>query len=259
MFCAQTNKNVTGNMQEVMNDIINDDIGGGGTKTRVRLRFSHYYCTEVLEAAKMIVNLLVGIWTLMSLILSGETPEAFTENIQVTLAGTDRNAVQTSLCFQPAVSDFLYASTSGVLAVEWNVHVPVDPVYAPLGSSVVLQCTYDFPEESDQGIRHKVLSEMWCLNQSHCITQRYVYHSAGIFPEPSYQGRVKYFGQTGSKNCSLMISDLRSADSGVYVFRFITDHLKAKLPGQRGVNLQVTHQMQSKNSYALDVQYIISC
>lgn len=156
--------------------------------------------------AKMIVNLLAGIWILISLILSG------------------------------------------ILAVNWIVRVPSDPVYAPLGSSVVLECTYDFPEESDQGIRHKVLSEMWCLNQSHCITPRYVYHSAGIFPEPSYQGRIRYFGQTGSKNCSLMISDLRSADSGVYMFRFITDHLKAKLPGQRGVNLQVTHQIQTRSA-----------
>ncbi|KAK7158213.1 hypothetical protein R3I93_009422 [Phoxinus phoxinus] len=137
---------------------------------------------------------------------------------------------------------------SGVLAVDWIVRVPIDPVYAPVGSSVVLQCTYDFPEESGQGTRHKVLSEMWCLNQSHCITPRYVYHSAGIFPEPSYQGRIRYCGQTGSKNCSLMISDLRSADSGVYMFRFITDHLKAKLPGQRGVNLQVTHQTQTRSA-----------
>lgn len=124
----------------------------------------------------------------------------------------------------------------------------MDPVYATSGSSVVLECTYDYPEESDQGILRKVLSEMWCLNESRCITPRYVYHSAGIFPEPSYQGRLKYLGQTGSKNCSLMISDLRSEDSGVYVFRFITDHLKAKLPGQRGVNLQVTHQIESKNN-----------
>lgn len=133
----------------------------------------------------------------------------------------------------------------GTLAADWTVRVPMDPVYATSGSSVVLECTYDYPEESDQGILRKVLSEMWCLNESRCITPRYVYHSAGIFPEPSYQGRVKYLGQTGSKNCSLRISDLRSEDSGVYVFRFITDHLKAKLPGQRGVNLQVTHQIKS--------------
>ncbi|XP_016313700.1 sialic acid-binding Ig-like lectin 14 [Sinocyclocheilus anshuiensis] len=137
---------------------------------------------------------------------------------------------------------------SGALAADWIVHVPMDPVYAPLGSSVVLQCTYDYPEESDQGILRKVLSEMWCLNESHCITPRYVYHNAGIFPEPSYQGRVKYLGQMGSKNCSLMISDVRSEDSGVYVFRFITDHLKAKLPGQRGVNLQVTNQTETRSA-----------
>ncbi|KAK2903543.1 hypothetical protein QQF64_009314 [Cirrhinus molitorella] len=137
---------------------------------------------------------------------------------------------------------------SATLAAEWMVHVPVDPVYAPPGSSVVLQCTYDYPEEFDQGIPRKVLSEMWCLNESRCITPRYVYHSAGIFPESSYQGRVKYLGQTGSKNCSLMISDLRSEDSGMYMFRFITDHLKAKLPGQRGVNLQVTQQIETRSA-----------
>ncbi|XP_043116165.1 sialic acid-binding Ig-like lectin 14 [Puntigrus tetrazona] len=137
---------------------------------------------------------------------------------------------------------------SGALAADWTVHVPMDPVYAPLGSSVVLQCSYDYPEESEQGIPHKVLSEMWCLNESCCITPRYVYHSAGVFPEPSYQGRVKFLGQTGSRNCSLMISDLRSEDSGVYVFRFITNHLKAKLPGQRGVNLQVTHRAETRSA-----------
>ncbi|XP_016137555.1 sialoadhesin-like [Sinocyclocheilus grahami] len=142
----------------------------------------------------------------------------------------------------------LFLILSGALAADWIVHVPMDPVYTPLGSSVVLQCTYDYPEESDQGILRKVLSEMWCLNESRCITPRYVYHSAGIFPEPSYQGRVKYLGQTGSKNCSLMISDVRSEDSGVYMFRFITDHLKAKLPGQKGVNLQVTNQTETRSA-----------
>lgn len=202
---------------------------------------------SLLEAAKMIVNLLAGIWILTSLILSGETSETSEELLlQAQMWMLFRLHFVSNQLF--LIRFLKMTFISGVLAVNWIVRVPIDPVYAALGSSVVLQCTYDFPEESDQGMRHKVLSEMWCLNQSHCITPRYVYHSAGIFPEPSYQGRVRYFGQTGSKNCSLMISDLRSADSGLYMFRFITDHLKAKLPGQRGVNLQVTHQIQSKNS-----------
>lgn len=146
---------------------------------------------------------------------------------------------------------FSYAS-SGIFAADWTVRVPEEPVYAHLGCSVVLPCTYDYPEDSDQKTPRKVLSEMWCLNQSHCITPRYVYHSAGIFPEPSYQGRVKFLGQTGSKDCSLQISDLRPADSGVYVFRFITDHLKDKLPGQRGVTLLVIckiYKLRTGNTY----------
>ncbi|XP_058232531.1 CD48 antigen isoform X2 [Hemibagrus wyckioides] len=124
-----------------------------------------------------------------------------------------------------------------VLAGDWMVHVPVNPILAPRGSSVTLPCTYDFPDES--GSWH-VQSEMWCLNESQCITTDYVYHSAGIFPAPAYQGRVRYLGSLGSKNCSLRINNLRMTDSGVYVFRFITDHPVNKLPRQRGVTLQVT-------------------
>uniref|UniRef100_A0A4W4GUQ6 B-cell receptor CD22 n=1 Tax=Electrophorus electricus TaxID=8005 RepID=A0A4W4GUQ6_ELEEL len=124
-------------------------------------------------------------------------------------------------------SEWLWTSLvlSGVLAGDWAVHVPKHPIHASRGSSVTLLCTYDFPEDSVLGgPPHKVLSEMWCRNQSFCITPTYIYHSAGIFPEPAYQGRVRYLGTTGSKNCTLQITDLRTTDSGIYVFRFITDH-----------------------------------
>ncbi|KAI4889089.1 hypothetical protein NFI96_018626, partial [Prochilodus magdalenae] len=126
---------------------------------------------------------------------------------------------------------------SGAMAGDWVVRVPDSPLQAPRGSSVTVPCTYDFPEE---GNPNKVLSEMWCRNQSFCITPTYVYHSQGIFPDPAYRGRVHYLGTTGSKNCSFQITDLRTTDSGVYVFRFITDHAVKKLPGQRGFTLQVT-------------------
>lgn len=68
---------------------------------------------------------------------------------------------------------------------------------------------------------------------------RYVFHSAGILPDPSYQGRVEYFGQPGTKNCSLKISDLRQSDSGTYVFYLITDHPTEKMPDQSGIQLLV--------------------
>ncbi|XP_017265322.1 B-cell receptor CD22 isoform X2 [Kryptolebias marmoratus] len=81
--------------------------------------------------------------------------------------------------------------------------------------------------------------KMWCLEDSRCITQRYVFHSAGIFPDPSYQKRVQYLGEPGTKNCSLRISELRQSDSGTYVFYLITDHPTEKMPAQRGVQLLV--------------------
>lgn len=68
---------------------------------------------------------------------------------------------------------------------------------------------------------------------------RYVFHSAGILHEPSYQGRVEYFGQPGTTNCSLKISDLRQSDSGTYVFYLITDHPTEKMPDQSGIQLIV--------------------
>ncbi|XP_072250834.1 LOW QUALITY PROTEIN: cell adhesion molecule CEACAM6 [Leuresthes tenuis] len=131
----------------------------------------------------------------------------------------------------------------GILAGMWSVHVPSSPICAVTGSSVVLPCSYDYPQSSNVGqsekSKYKVLSEMWCLGDSQCITQRYVFHSAGVFPDPSYQNRVQYLGQPGTKNCSLRISNLKQSDSGTYVFYLITSHPTEKMPAQSGIQLLV--------------------
>uniref|UniRef100_A0A672ZYT5 Ig-like domain-containing protein n=1 Tax=Sphaeramia orbicularis TaxID=375764 RepID=A0A672ZYT5_9TELE len=76
-----------------------------------------------------------------------------------------------------------------------------------------------------------------CVCVSSC--SRYVFHSAGIFPDPLYQGRVEFQGGPGTHNCSLRISDLRPSDSGTYVFYAVVDHPTQKMPEQRGVQLLV--------------------
>uniref|UniRef100_A0A3Q3IQN4 Ig-like domain-containing protein n=1 Tax=Monopterus albus TaxID=43700 RepID=A0A3Q3IQN4_MONAL len=142
--------------------------------------------------------------------------------------------------------------SSGILGGDWSVHSPDSPVCAVVGSSVVLPCSYDYPQSSNEtrgegqlstqdggGEQYKVLSEIWCLTESRCITPRYVFHTAGIFPDPSYQNRVQYLGQPGTKNCSLRISNLRQSDSGTYVFYLITSHPTEKMPAQRGTQLLV--------------------
>lgn len=75
------------------------------------------------------------------------------------------------------------------------------------------------------------------LSPSPC--PRYVFHSAGILPDPSYHDRVDYLGQPGANNCSLRISDVRPSDSGTYVFYLITSHPTQKMPEQGGIQLLV--------------------
>ncbi|XP_051262198.1 sialoadhesin-like [Dicentrarchus labrax] len=145
----------------------------------------------------------------------------------------------------------LTLSLKGILAGDWSVHLPSSPICAVIGSSVVLPCSYDYPQSSNEtreegqlsaqgrGQQYRVLSEMWCLEDSRCITPRYVFHSDGIFPDPSYQNRVEYLGQPGTKNCSLRISDVKQSDSGAYVFYLITSHPTQKMPEQRGIQLLV--------------------
>jgi len=71
------------------------------------------------------------------------------------------------------------------------------------------------------------------------VCVRYVFHSADVFPDPSYQNRVQYLGQPGTKNCSLRILNLKQSDSGTYVFYLITSHPTEKMPAQSGVQLLV--------------------
>ncbi|XP_035282901.1 B-cell receptor CD22 isoform X3 [Anguilla anguilla] len=124
----------------------------------------------------------------------------------------------------------------GVLSDGWTVRLPAGPILAARGSTVTVPCRYGYP---DPGRRRRVLSVMWCRDQARCITPRYVYHSAGILPEPAYLGRAEYLGDTVN-DCTLKINGLRASDSGTYVFRFITDHPVENLPDQAGVVLLVS-------------------
>lgn len=41
-------------------------------------------------------------------------------------------------------------SSSGILAGDWSVQLPVSPICAVVGSAVVLPCSFDFPQSSNK-------------------------------------------------------------------------------------------------------------
>ncbi|KAF3840098.1 hypothetical protein F7725_018815 [Dissostichus mawsoni] len=45
----------------------------------------------------------------------------------------------------------LTLSLKGVLAGDWSVSLPSNPISAVIGSSVVLPCSYDFPSSEAEG------------------------------------------------------------------------------------------------------------
>lgn len=45
---------------------------------------------------------------------------------------------------------YFFLSSLATLASDWSVQLPVSPVCAVVGSSVVLPCSFDFPQSSNE-------------------------------------------------------------------------------------------------------------
>ncbi|XP_029109082.1 uncharacterized protein LOC114910771 [Scleropages formosus] len=128
----------------------------------------------------------------------------------------------------------------GVLGGQWSVWYPEKTVCAVRGSTVVIKCTYDYPERNGQ-----VNQTMWCLNDTDCIDTEYVCHSENISIAPQFKDRAQCLGDK-QKNCSLKVMNIRDTDAGEYRFRFITD--KERWTGQDGVTLNITELSVLMNS-----------
>uniref|UniRef100_W5M7S0 Immunoglobulin domain-containing protein n=1 Tax=Lepisosteus oculatus TaxID=7918 RepID=W5M7S0_LEPOC len=110
----------------------------------------------------------------------------------------------------------------------WAVWYPERPVCAVRGSSVVFNCSYDYPNTFTQ------YSTQYKPN-----TVTYIYHSGHGF---NYRGRVEYLGDK-QKTCTVKIKDIRTSDQGTYRFRFETNDPEGKWAGDPGVSLSVTDKI----------------
>ncbi|MBN3306949.1 SN protein, partial [Amia calva] len=132
----------------------------------------------------------------------------------------------------------------GVLGGSWAVWYQPYKICAVRGSSVVLPCSYDYPNDHDY--KYEVQTVMWCHNNNYCLNTSYVYHSGGGSISHEYRHRAEYLGNK-QKNCALKIKDIRTADRGAYRFRFETNHPGGKWTGVPGVTLSVS-ELQVKMS-----------
>ncbi|KAJ8289750.1 hypothetical protein GJAV_G00004890 [Gymnothorax javanicus] len=68
--------------------------------------------------------------------------------------------------------------------------------------------------------------------------REYVIHTDQNLVSPTYKGRTRYTGSY--KTCNLQITNIRSTDSGLYHFRFVTDHWQGKWTSLDAAILSIT-------------------
>ncbi|MGH0188576.1 UNVERIFIED_CONTAM: hypothetical protein FKN15_030709 [Acipenser sinensis] len=123
---------------------------------------------------------------------------------------------------------------------DWGVNYPPQKMCALKGSSVVIPCTYDYPERFE-GTGLTVVTLKWFRSSIPGIADRdtYVYRNTRINVSPEYKHRTEYLGNK-VKNCTLQIRDLQSNDADRYYFRFETNQQDGKWTGVPGVSLSIT-------------------
>ncbi|XP_023693755.2 B-cell receptor CD22-like [Paramormyrops kingsleyae] len=112
----------------------------------------------------------------------------------------------------------------------WTVRYTERNLCALRGSTVLIQCEYEYPEP------YKVDSRMWSHNDVDCTGKPYVCHSNNTNISAEYTGRAEFLGNN-VRNCTLQIKNIRETDAGEYRFRFITNGCEKC--GGPGVTLQV--------------------
>uniref|UniRef100_A0A3B3H6S6 Ig-like domain-containing protein n=1 Tax=Oryzias latipes TaxID=8090 RepID=A0A3B3H6S6_ORYLA len=108
---------------------------------------------------------------------------------------------------------------------SWVVEYPQKETCAPKGSSVILQCSYNY---SDSEI---VESVKWGHKEN-------FFHGPFVYDSESNKTSSR-FTYSGDKkhNCSLTIDKVELGDAGKYAFRFITN--SDKFTGEDGIMLKI--------------------
>uniref|UniRef100_A0A3Q3FLT7 Ig-like domain-containing protein n=1 Tax=Kryptolebias marmoratus TaxID=37003 RepID=A0A3Q3FLT7_KRYMA len=122
-------------------------------------------------------------------------------------------------------------TVSGVLSSDWHVVYQDQNICAVRGSSVIILCSFYYPEEET------VQSVKWGHERNDVFDGPFIYDSV-IKNNTNTSSRFHYIGDK-KHNCSFQILHVTHNDTGKYVFRFITNSRKGRFTGAEGSTLQV--------------------
>ncbi|XP_037649503.1 B-cell receptor CD22-like [Sebastes umbrosus] len=115
---------------------------------------------------------------------------------------------------------------AGVLCNTWKVVYHQQRICAVNGSSVVIPCSFYYPDD------HIVEKCMWAHVKCH-------HHlKSCLISERNLNPRFQYIGDR-QHNCSLKIHQVERKDAGKYAFRFTTNSKEGKWTGRNGPILKV--------------------
>nr|XP_023693805.1 sialoadhesin-like isoform X2 [Paramormyrops kingsleyae] len=120
----------------------------------------------------------------------------------------------------------------GVLGSGYGVEYSINPLCAIRGSTVVIPCSYKYPDSL------RVETVMWCQDDEYCDKMLYVSHSSNTNISAEYRDQAEYLGNK-EKNCTLQIKNITHKYAGVYTFRFTTNVETGKWSGKPGTTLRV--------------------
>ncbi|XP_019906444.2 sialic acid-binding Ig-like lectin 12 isoform X2 [Esox lucius] len=101
----------------------------------------------------------------------------------------------------------------GVLCTTWHVKYQPNKICASKGSSVIIPCTYEYPNSNS------LVEVMWSRGRAHFYDGPFIYKENKAISNTS--SKFEYIGKN-DKNCSLKINHIEHTDSGEYAFRFLT-------------------------------------
>ncbi len=117
---------------------------------------------------------------------------------------------------------------SGVFCSSWKVDYQQQCICAVKGSSVVIPCSFHYPEHL------RVKAVMWTHVKSHHFKGHFILAKKLREVNP----RLQYIGDK-HHNCSLKIHQVEQYDTGIYAFRFVTNDRNGKFTGGVGSTLKV--------------------